>query len=124
MAIIAFIRNDVWVEDLQNSGDHFFHYNQNEKFAAKVSGMALTSLLLTVSNVIFVAIGAITMFRLKEVLPVEKTVFWTDLKVARRIYQGRARDLNTGSVVARLSRMFSRNHDEDEVPIETSADNN
>ena len=124
MAIIAFIRNDVWVEDLQNSGDHFFHYNQNEKFAAKVSGMALTSLLLTVFNVIFVAVGAITMFRLKGVLPVEKTVFWTDLKVARRIYQGRARDSNTGRVVARLSRMFSRTHDEDEVPVETNADNN
>ena len=30
------------------------------------------------------------MFRMKEVLPIKKSVFWTDLKTARRIYQKRA----------------------------------
>jgi len=30
------------------------------------------------------------MFRIKEVLPVKKKVFWDDLKIARRIYTGRA----------------------------------
>jgi len=30
------------------------------------------------------------MFRLKEVLPIEKKVFWEDLGVTRRIYQRRA----------------------------------
>ena len=39
------------------------------------------------------------MFRLKEVLPVEKKVFWEDLKVARRIYQGRALESESGETV-------------------------
>ena len=43
-----------------------------------------------------VAVGATLMFRAKEVLPVEKKVFWDDLKTARRIYQGRALDAVTG----------------------------
>jgi len=30
------------------------------------------------------------MFRLKEILPIEKKVFWEDLGVTRRIYQRRA----------------------------------
>jgi len=52
-----------------------------------------------VFNVIFVAIGATLMFRLKEVLPVKKKVFWDDLKIARRIYQGRGLDPDTGEVL-------------------------
>ena len=43
-----------------------------------------------------VVVGATLMFRAKEVLPVEKKVFWDDLKTARRIYQGRALDAVTG----------------------------
>ena len=27
------------------------------------------------------------MFRLKEVLPIEKKIFWSDLGIARKIYQ-------------------------------------
>lgn len=50
----------------------------------------------TEANVIMVAIGSSLMFRLKEILPVNKKVFWDDLKVARRIYQGRALDSVTG----------------------------
>lgn len=30
------------------------------------------------------------MFRIKEVLPIDKKIFWDDLKVTRRIYQRRA----------------------------------
>eukprot|EP00956_Cyclotella_meneghiniana_P042718 scaffold249306_cov73-Cyclotella_meneghiniana.AAC.5 len=30
------------------------------------------------------------MFRLKEVLPIEKKIFWSDLGIARKIYQGKA----------------------------------
>jgi hypothetical protein len=30
------------------------------------------------------------MFRLKETLPIKKKVFWSDLKITRRIYQRRA----------------------------------
>ena len=45
--------------------------------------MAITSLFLTISNVILVALGAILMFRIKEIIPVEKNELWTDLKMAR-----------------------------------------
>ena len=62
--------------------------------------MGVLSLLLTVANVIMVAAGAAGMFRLKEVLPVKKKVFWDDLKVARRIYTGRATDETTGDLVS------------------------
>lgn len=62
--------------------------------------MGLLSLALTVVNVIMVAVGAAGMFRLKEVLPVKKTVFWDDLKIARRIYTGRALDEITGGMVS------------------------
>jgi len=62
--------------------------------------MGVLSLLLTVANVIMVAVGAAGMFRLKEVLPVKKKVFWDDLKVARRIYTGRATDETTGDLVS------------------------
>lgn len=30
------------------------------------------------------------MFRLKEVLPIQKKVFWSDLGIARKIYRGKA----------------------------------
>jgi hypothetical protein len=30
------------------------------------------------------------MFRLKETLPIKKKIFWSDLKITRRIYQRRA----------------------------------
>ena len=40
--------------------------------------------------------GATLMFRVKEVLPVEKKIFWDDLRTARKIFQGRAVDPNTG----------------------------
>ena len=43
-----------------------------------------------------VALGSALMFRAKEVLPVKKKVFWDDLKIAGRIYQGRIVDPVTG----------------------------
>ena len=59
--------------------------------------MAITSLFLTISNVVLVALGAIVMFRIKEIMQVEKTVFWTDLKMARTMkYHGIGTDDNVG----------------------------
>ena len=49
--------------------------------------MGVISLLLTVANVVMVAIGATLMFRVKETLPVKKKIFWDDLKIARRLFQ-------------------------------------
>ena len=41
--------------------------------------------MLTVANVVMVAIGSALMFRAKEVLPVKKKVFWSDLKVSQSL---------------------------------------
>mmetsp|Transcript_8046 Transcript_8046/g.18182 ORF Transcript_8046/g.18182 Transcript_8046/m.18182 type:complete len:241 (+) Transcript_8046:90-812(+) len=64
--------------------------------APNFSQMGIISLMLTCANVIMVALGATLMFRAKEVLPVNKKIFWDDLKIARRIYQGRAVDPISG----------------------------
>lgn len=44
------------------------------------------SLSLTLMNIVVIIIASIIMFRLKETLPIEKSIFWSDLGVARKIY--------------------------------------
>eukprot|EP00536_Pseudo-nitzschia_multiseries_P012047 jgi/Psemu1/244221/estExt_Genewise1.C_4400035 len=44
------------------------------------------SLFLTLMNIGVIIIASMLMFRLKETLPIEKSIFWTDLGVARKIY--------------------------------------
>ena len=88
LMVMSFIKNDDWSD---------FHGFQEESPESQMqysnfSQMAIMSLFLTLANIICVALGATLMFRMKEVLPVKKKVFWEDLKIARRIYQGRARD--------------------------------
>lgn len=51
-----------------------------------LSSSATISLLLTVMNIFVIIVASIIMFRLKETLPIEKSIFWTDLGVARKIY--------------------------------------
>lgn len=96
LLVVALINGNDWSHfsldyenqlELQNSSTH------------KFSDMAILSLLLTIANVIMVALGATLMFRAKEVLPVKKKVFWDDLKIARRLYQGRAVDSVTGEAL-------------------------
>jgi hypothetical protein len=49
------------------------------------------SLGLTVSNVLLIWISGMLMFRIKEVLPLaEKSIFWSDLGIARKLYQKKA----------------------------------
>ena len=91
--VMAFIRDDKW-RNLHLMG------LENQSF----SGAAITSLLLTIANIICVALGATLMFRIKEVLPVKKKVFWDDLKIARRIFQGRATDQGGEVVTVRNAR--------------------
>lgn len=57
---------------------------------AEWSKYALTSLGLTLVNIVMIWISSIIMFRMKEVLPIEKKVFWSDLGIARKIYKGKA----------------------------------
>eukprot|EP00537_Pseudo-nitzschia_pungens_P010008 CAMPEP_0172390996 /NCGR_PEP_ID=MMETSP1061-20121228/7519_1 /TAXON_ID=37318 /ORGANISM="Pseudo-nitzschia pungens, Strain cf. pungens" /LENGTH=422 /DNA_ID=CAMNT_0013121517 /DNA_START=35 /DNA_END=1303 /DNA_ORIENTATION=- len=44
------------------------------------------SLCLTIMNIAVIIVASMFMFRLKETLPIEKSIFWTDLGVARKIY--------------------------------------
>ena len=75
MFIVAFIKK----EDLSDfTYDYKSIINGEEDHYGQ---MGITSLLLTVANVIMVALGATLMFRAKEVLPVKKKIFWDDLKV-------------------------------------------
>ena len=90
LMVMAFIKRDDWsdfhgfatVSEEKSSNFQYTNYSQG----------ALMSLFLTLANIICVALGATLMFRIKEVLPVKKKVFWDDLKIARRIFQGRATD--------------------------------
>lgn len=60
---------------------------QNDK---KLVGGGVVSLLLTIANIILIWLASMLMFRMKEVLPIEKKVFWEELGIARKIYQHRA----------------------------------
>lgn len=48
------------------------------------------SLIITVANILLIWVASMLMFRIKEILPIEKSVFWSDLGVARKVYQNRA----------------------------------
>jgi hypothetical protein len=84
--VMAFIEDDKWTDF------HGFSTQENDSITLSFSQTAIMSLFLTIANIICVALGATLMFRMKEVLPVKKKVFWDDLKIARRIFQGRATD--------------------------------
>jgi hypothetical protein len=90
LLVMAFIKDDNWADF------HGFEYNSGDNSSyleyTNYSQPAIMSLFLTLANIICVALGATLMFRIKEVLPVKKKVFWDDLKIARRIFQGRATD--------------------------------
>ena len=103
--VMAFIRDDKW------RNLHFVGL-ENQSF----SGAAIMSLLLTIANIICVALGATLMFRIKEVLPVKKKVFWDDLKIARRIFQGRATDQGGELVTVRNAREMLLNPSGSEDP--------
>lgn len=55
-----------------------------------VADQGLLSLFLTFANILLIWMASMLMFRMKEVLPIEKNVFWSDLGVARKIYRKRA----------------------------------
>mmetsp|Transcript_29304 Transcript_29304/g.52996 ORF Transcript_29304/g.52996 Transcript_29304/m.52996 type:complete len:105 (-) Transcript_29304:168-482(-) len=52
--------------------------------------MGVISLSVTLANIFLIWIASMLMFRLKETLPIKKRLFWSDLKITRRIYQRRA----------------------------------
>jgi uncharacterized hydrophobic protein (TIGR00271 family) len=48
------------------------------------------SLFITLANILLIWISGMLMFRMKEVLPIKKKIFWEDITIARKIYQRRA----------------------------------
>ena len=114
-----------------NKWRDFHGFQQNSYDYQSFSQAAIMSLLLTIANVICVALGATLMFRIKEVLPVKKKVFWDDLKIARRIFQGRATDEGGAVVTVRnvgqlllnpsLSRGEDPSHSGEEIVIPAQA---
>lgn len=58
------------------------HIHPDEKY----SHDGTISLFLTLMNIVLIIVASIFMFRLKEILPIEKSIFWEDLGVARKIY--------------------------------------
>jgi len=72
-----------------NEEDHSVKDNQN--YSKKdVLDAGLLSLGLTLANIALIWLSSIIMFRLKELLPIEKKIFWSDLGIARKIYRGKA----------------------------------
>ncbi len=49
--------------------------------------MTIFSLFLTNTNIVMVALGAMLMFHIKELLLAKKTMFWEDLKIAQMIFK-------------------------------------
>jgi Domain of unknown function (DUF389) len=52
--------------------------------------MGWISLMVTIANIILIWMSSMLMFRMKEVLPIKKKLFWNDLGIARKVYQQHA----------------------------------
>ena len=63
---------------------------ETEQLQNEFYGAGAVSLLLTVANIVLIWLSGMLMFRIKEVLPIKKKVFWEDLGIARRVYTNRA----------------------------------
>lgn len=82
----------------------------------------VTSLAVTLTNIILIWISSMLMFRMKEVLPIKKRVFWDDLRVARQIYTHRAwlQSHTASSVANNLSPTSDENRLEEDVSTMTA----
>jgi uncharacterized hydrophobic protein (TIGR00271 family) len=81
----AFVRGGVLDEPRFDSMNDEEEYNSKE-----YRRMGLYSLFVTLANILLIWISGMLMFRLKEVLPIKKKIFWEDITIARKIYQKRA----------------------------------
>jgi uncharacterized hydrophobic protein (TIGR00271 family) len=73
-----------------NAGILWVAHSFTENDVIEYYQYGMVSLCLTVANIVLIWISACLMFKMKEVLPIKKNVFWDDLGVARKIYQRRA----------------------------------
>ena len=68
----------------------FNQFGSNRQVVETYYRTGLISLMVTVANIILIWISSMFMFRMKEVLPIKKKVFWDDLSIARKVYQSHA----------------------------------
>jgi uncharacterized hydrophobic protein (TIGR00271 family) len=79
----AFVKGGVLGSETYASDDE--DYNSKE-----YRRMGFYSLFVTLANILLIWISGMLMFRMKEVLPIKKKIFWEDITIARKIYQKRA----------------------------------
>jgi uncharacterized hydrophobic protein (TIGR00271 family) len=81
----------LWVAYAFTKTDELSLYNNESPTTARdYRNMGFYSLFLTLANIILIWMSSMLMFRLKEVLPIKKKIFWSDLNIARKIYQRKA----------------------------------
>jgi len=86
-------------------------YKVEELFYRKEGTLSLS---LTVMNIGVIIVASMLMFRLKETLPIEKSIFWSDLGVARKIYHNVAflpvvhQEPDDEEIMQRVQRFFPR----------------
>lgn len=56
----------------------------------RYSTMGFNSLFITLANIALIWLSSMLMFRIKEVMPIRKSVFWSDLGVARKVFKKQA----------------------------------
>ena len=69
---------------------YMFADNEAKQNKNEYSVNGAISLAVAVSNILLIWLSGMLMFRMKEVLPIRKRVFWEDLGVARQVYTNRA----------------------------------
>jgi uncharacterized hydrophobic protein (TIGR00271 family) len=82
----AFVKGGVLGEPTK-----FDNLNDEEEYDSKEYRRAgFFSLFVTLANILLIWISGMLMFRMKEVLPIKKKIFWEDITIARKIYQKQA----------------------------------
>jgi uncharacterized hydrophobic protein (TIGR00271 family) len=81
----AFVKGGVLDDPKFNNIDDEKEYTSDEYRRA-----GFFSLFVTLANIVLIWISGMLMFRMKEVLPIKKKIFWEDITIARKIYQKQA----------------------------------
>ncbi|EED87642.1 predicted protein [Thalassiosira pseudonana CCMP1335] len=98
--------------------DGIIPHNEEEYTWNDFQRFGWISLGLTLINIVMIWISSMLMFRLKEVLPIEKKVFWSDLGIARKVYKGKALLAEIPSVPAEKPKTGTREATRDDDRVE------
>jgi uncharacterized hydrophobic protein (TIGR00271 family) len=88
----AFVKGGVLASSAETPVTPYISIIDDEEYygSKEYRRMGLYSLFLTLANILLIWISGMLMFRMKEVLPIKKKIFWEDITIARKIYQKRA----------------------------------